>query len=181
MNNLQARNFLPATLVAGLLSLTAAAAFAQEGDDARVSRGPAGRAVAFCDGFAQEAILTNTQNSPVSTASAAFVTMPNTTINGGGSGGGIDLYTVTFSGQASATGGGFWEIQAQVSVNGGAFIDMNPNDPNTFHSGNPAQTNTMTWCREIAAASTQFRIVWRKLGGGAAIVDDYLMRVERSN
>jgi hypothetical protein len=39
----------------------------------------------------------------------------------------------------------------------------------------------MTWCRRLAANATTFRIVWAKFGGGVAIADDYLMRVERSN
>jgi hypothetical protein len=40
----------------------------------------------------------------------------------------------------------------------------------------------MTWCKRLAAANgTTFRIVWAKLGGGVAILDDFLMRVERSD
>lgn len=139
------------------------------------------RALGTCDGFAQEAVLTNTQNAAAATTSGVFVTMPSTVISGGGSGGGIDLYTVTLSGEASAAGGGSYEVQAQVSINGGRYINMHPSQPNTFHSGNFRQTHTMTWCREIDASSTTFRIVWRKVGGGTAYIDDYVMRVERSS
>ena len=174
------QNILGATALIGLFAgPMMTSTYAQDAD--RRAAGTASRALVFCDGGAQEAIRTNTQTSATLTSSPSFVTIPNTGINGGGSGGTTDLYTVTFSGQASATGGGFWEIQAQVSVNGGSFTDLNPTEENIFHSGNAAQTHTMTWCREINASSTQFRIVWRKVGGGTANVDNYVMRVERSN
>lgn len=162
-----------------LFGVSAAAMPAASAQTERTARTAQNRAIAFCEGFAQEYVNTRTQNTAFSTSSASFVEMPSTRIAGGASGD-IDLYTVTFSGQASATGGGYWEIQAQVSINGGPFINMNPNEPDTFHSGNPAQTHTMTWCREISGTPT-FRIVWRKALGGAAIIDDYTMRVERSN
>jgi hypothetical protein len=137
-----------------------------------------------CNGGVQEAVFTNTWNAPVNKAGAALAPVPFTTIPGGASGGAADtdLYTVTFSGEADGTVGGFWTAQAQVSVNGGAFVDIDPVGPNTFLTGTAAQTHTMTWCRRLAAAnSTTFRIVWAKFGGGVAILDDYLMRVERSN
>jgi hypothetical protein len=134
-----------------------------------------------CNGGAQEAVSTNTWNAPMTKAGAGIAPIPFTTIAGGGSGAGSDIYTVTFSGEADATGGGFWTAQAQVSVNGGAFVNIDPVGPNTFHSGTAAQTHTMTWCKRLSANSTTFRIVWSKIGGGLAVVDDYLMRVERSN
>jgi hypothetical protein len=136
-----------------------------------------------CNGGAQEAVFTNTWNAPVNKAGAAPAPIPFTTLPGGGSGGGADtdLYTVTFSAEADGTVGGFWTAQAQVSVNGGAFVDIDPVGPNTFLTGIDAQTHTMTWCRRLAANATAFRIVWAKFGGGVAIADDYLMRVERSN
>jgi hypothetical protein len=133
-----------------------------------------------CNGGVQEAIFTNTWNAPVNKAGAAIAPIPFTTIPGGGSGPGTDAYTVTFSGEADATVA-FWTAQAQVSVNGAAFVDIDPVGPNTFHTGTAAQTHTMTWCRRLSADTTTFRIVWSKLGGGVAIMDDYLMRVERSN
>ena len=162
---------------AGLLAAVTAAT-AQVGDTRRAATS---RAVGTCDGFAQEAILTNTQTTTQSTVSSTFVTMPSTTIDGGGSGGGVDLYTVTLSGEALTGGGGNYEVQAQVSVDGGPFFNMNPNQPDTFHSSGFRETHTMTWCREIDAGSTTFRIVWRKNGGGTAYIDDYTMRVERSS
>jgi hypothetical protein len=142
------------------------------------------KVLTFCDGGAQEAVITNTQDAPANTASAAFVVIPSTTLPGGASGaaGDLDTYTVTFSGEASATVGGLWEAVAQVSINGGAFVSMNPVGPNTYLTGTAAQTHTMTWCNRLGAtASTSFRIEWRKLGGGLAIIDDYTVRVERSN
>ena len=140
------------------------------------------RALGTCDGFAQEAIITNTQTTLATTSSPAFVTMPSTTIiDSVGSGDGVDLYTVTLSGEAFATGGGSIEVQAQVSINGGSFVSMHPAQPVTFHSGNLRHTHTMTWCREIDANNATFRIVWRKAGGGTANIDNYLMRVERSS
>ncbi len=162
---------------AGLLgAFNAATAQVSDTRTAAINRAPG-----TCDGFGQEAVSTNTQNASTSTSSAVFGGLATTSIPGGGSGGGVDLYTITFSGEASASGGGSIEVQAQVSINGGAFINIEPVGPNTFHSGNAAQTHTMTWCREIVANSTNFRIVWRKVGGGTAFMDDYLMRVERSN
>jgi hypothetical protein len=171
----------------GLLAATAliaaalgGSAFAQDrSKDAKDSK-----TLVICDGGVQEGILTNTENALFSTASAVAVAIPGTTIPGGASGaaGDSDLYTITLSGEASATSGGSWTAQAQVSVNGGAFVNINPVGPNTFHSGNKAQTHTMTWCtRVVATASTSFRVVWAKIGGGLAQLDDYTMRVERSN
>jgi hypothetical protein len=66
-------------------------------------------------------------------------------------------------------------------VNGGAFVPIDPVGPNTFLTGPAAQTHTMTWCKRLIANSTVFRIVWSKLGGGAAQVDDYAMLVQRFN
>ena len=89
---------------------------------------------------------------------------------------------MTLSGEANATvAGSFWTAQAQVSVNGGAFVNIDPVGPNTFHTGVVAQTHTMTWCKRLSANATTFRVVWSKIGGGVAILDDYLMRVERSD
>jgi hypothetical protein len=136
-----------------------------------------------CNGGVQEAVFTNTWNAPVNKAGAVLAVIPFTTIPGGPSGAGLDTYTVTLSGEADGTvAGSSWTAQAQVSVNGGAFVNIDPVGPNTFLTGTAAQTHTMTWCRRLSAANgTTFRIVWSKLGGGVAILDDYLMRVERSD
>ena len=149
-----------------------------------VERTSGSRALTFCDGGAQEAVLTNTQNTQVTTASGVFVPIPSTTLPGGSSGaiGDTDAYTLTFSGEAGNTGGGSWEIKGQVSVDGGPFVDIDPVDSNTFQSGNPRQTHTMTWCRRLAApVNTNFQVVWRKVGGGSAIVDGFLIQVQRSD
>jgi len=79
------------------------------GKRATGERGAASQALVECDGFAQEAVFTNTRNDLAITGSSGFVVIPDTTIPGGGSGD-ADLYTVTFSGEASATLGGNWEI-----------------------------------------------------------------------
>src|SRR5215207_9582507 len=70
-----------------------------------------------CSGGAQEAVVTNTQNAPTSSASAVAVPIPDTTIQAGASGpaNDFDLYTVTLSGEAAGSSGGFWTAQAQVS------------------------------------------------------------------
>ena len=166
----------------GLLGLMLApAALAEDGEGQS-------RAVVGCAGGAQEFVNTITQNAPTSTASTVFVAIVDTTIAGGASGGAADAdtYTVTFGGEADATGGDAWNVQARVSVNGGAFTSINPTGPNTFHRGNNARTNSMTWCvRVAAAASTTFRIEWARtdLGpaGGTANLDDYIVQVQRSN
>jgi hypothetical protein len=166
------RNALLATLLATTLFAGAGVAAA---DDAPP-------ALRVCNGGVQEAVFAQTWNAPVNKAGAALAPVPFTTIPGGPSGAGSDLYTVTFSGEADGTvAGSFWTAQAQVSVNGGAFVDIDPVGPNTFLTGTAAQTHTMTWCKRLSANGTAFRIVWAKLGGGVAILDDYLMRVERSN
>ena len=165
------------TLTAALAVFSSTAALAAESDRA-------GRVLTFCAGGAQEIINGSTQNAPASVAGiAAPAVMPFTTVAGGPSGVGADLYVVTFSGEANNTAGGFWTIQAQVSVGGAAFVDIDPVGPNTFHQGNLAETHTMTWCRRISANSTVFRIVWDKIGGAAstAVIDDYTMLVERSD
>ena len=172
--------------VTAMVASTAITSTIAQGDEnggktAVGERGAISTTLALCDGGAQESVFTNAQNVPASTASISFVVIPSTTVPGGTSGD-ADTYTVTFSGEASATVGGNWEIQAQVSVNGGAYSNMNPVGPNTFHTGTTRETHTMTWCnRFTASTSARFRVVWRKIGGGAAIVDDYVMRVERSN
>ena len=171
-----ALSVLAMATVAGLYSATTAFA---------ASDGKAGKVQTICTGGAQELVNGTTQNAAAAVNFAAGLQfMPFTTIAGGASGGAgdADLYVVTFSGEASATGGNEWTAQAQVSVNGGAFANMDPIGPNTFHNGNSPETHTMTWCRRIAATNTTvFRIVWRKLGAGTAIIDDYTMLVERSN
>ena len=178
MTKTLARNFLALTALAGLFSITAIPSAVA--DDPGVPP----QVVPCFVGGAQESVNGTTRNFPTVTASALPVLMPNTTILGGGSGaaGTTDLYILTFSGEASATGGGSWLAQAQYNVNGGAFLPMNPVGPNTFHSGNAAQTHTMTWCKRIEASNvTNFRIIWSKVGGGTAIIDDYLTKVERSD
>jgi hypothetical protein len=140
------------------------------------------RAVTTCTGGAQEFVNGITNNGPVATG-AALAIMPFTTLAGGPSGGAgdADLYVVTHSVQSFNTVGA-WTAQAQVSVNGGAFFPIDPVGPNVMHTGATRETNTMTWCRRIAAAnSTVFRIVWGKIGGGAVTADNYLTKVERSN
>src|SRR5687768_13069971 len=64
-----------------------------------------------CNGGIQEAIFTNTWNAPVNKAGVALAPIPFTTIAGGPSGDGTDAYTVTFSGEADGTSGGFWTAQ----------------------------------------------------------------------
>ena len=141
------------------------------------------RELAFCNGGAQEAVNGGVQNTPASTALASFAALPSSQFEAGGSGGAadFDLYKVTLSGEGDNTAGGF-EVQAQFSVNGGAFSNMRPIGPATFHSGTNESTNSMTWCRSIAASATlTIRIIWRKFGGGTAFLDDYTVLVERSN
>ena len=94
-----------------------------------------------------------------------------------------DLYVVTLSGEAdNSAAGGFSTLQAQASINGGAFVNMNPSGPNTFLQSTVAETNTMTWCRRIAAAnSVVIRVIWQHFGAGVSILDDYTVLVHRSN
>ena len=164
------------TLTAALAVFSSTAALAGES-------GRASRVLTFCSGGAQEFINGSTQNAAAAVnVAAGLQIMPFTSVAGGASGGDSDLYVVTFSGEASGNGGGFWTVQAQVNVDGGGFVNMDPIGPDTFHQGNPAVTHTMTWCRRINAANTTvFRIVWQKFVAGNAIIDDYTMLVERSN
>ena len=181
MTKLLARNLLVATALLGLLSstaITSAQIVVVPPDTAPPEVNPC------FSGGAQEAVHGTNRNFAATTAAAAPVVMPNTTILGGPSGaaGTTDLYILTFSGQAFATGGGSWLAQGQYQVNGGGFLPMNPVGPNTFHNGNAAETHTMTWCKRIEASNaTNFRIIWSKVGGGLAGIDDYLTVVERSD
>ena len=170
--------FLTALAASASLLAAVTSATAQVGE---TRRSQSAEVVGFCDGFDQEAAFSNTENDVKSTASPGFVTMPSTLIDGGGSGGTTDLYTVTLSGEALISGGGNYQVQAQVSIDGGPFINMSPNQPSVFHSNNLREVHTMTWCRQINASTTDFRIVWRKNFGGTAFIDNYLMRVERSD
>ena len=134
----------------------------------RTGRGT--KASALCDGGAQEAVITNSQNTQASTYLYCFrgYSIHDAAGRRQWRRWRCDTYTVTFSGEAATTGGGSWEIRGQVSVNGGAFVDIDPVDSNTFQSGNPRQTHTMTWCRRL---DCQFRRFprglaqgWRRLG-----------------
>jgi hypothetical protein len=148
-------------------------------DDARTAR-----TVVTCTGGAQELVNVRTSNSPVTSASTAFVAIPETTVAGGGSGGSTDFdtYIVTFAGEANNLTAGSWTARALVSVNGGAATVINPNGPNTFHSGKKANNNSMTWCVRVAAAtSTTFHIEWAVSSGSTAQIDDYTTVVQRSN
>jgi hypothetical protein len=147
-----------------------------------VMQGESHAAVTACRGGAQEAVSGSTNNAPVVNAGGLAV-LPFSIVSGGASGavGDSDLYVVTWSGQSINTVGA-WTAQAQVSINGGAFVSIDPVGPNIMHTGATPETNTMTWCRRLAATgSTSFRIVWAKIGGGAVTVDNYLTMVERSD
>ena len=137
-----------------------------------------------CVGLAQEFVNGGTQNAPVS-SNAALAILPFSTFSAGASGavGDADLYVVTLSGEAdnTAAGGGF-TVQAQASINGGAFFNMGPNGPNTFLQSTVAETNTMTWCNRFAASnSLVIRVIWSHFGAGVSILDDYTVLVHRSN
>ena len=89
--------------------------------------------------------------------------------------------TLSGEGDNSAVGGGF-DVQAQASINGGAFFDMAPDGPNTFLQSTVAETNTVTWCNRFRATnSVVIRILWSHFGAGFSILDDYTVLVHRSN
>jgi hypothetical protein len=170
MNKRAIQKLLRGSTLVGLFSLgTAPNAWAQT--------------LALCNGGAQEALSGIVQIATASTAAVAFSTLPSSAIEAGASGGATDddLYKVTLSGEGDNTAGGF-EVQAQFSINGGAFSNMRPVGPATFHSGTNESASSMTWCRRLAAsASLRIQIIWRKVGGGTAFLDDYTVLVERSN
>jgi hypothetical protein len=146
--------------------------------------GPTGiaRAAAVnCNGDAQKAVLTTISTSNLSTASTTFEVIPGAAISVATGGAVTDTYVVTFAGEASATGGGNWEVEAQRSIDGGAFSLMPPVTSVTFQSGNKAAAHSMTWCNRVSATtSVDFQIVWRKIGGGTANIGAYTMQVQRS-
>ena len=99
-----------------------------------------------------------------------------------------DTYVVTFSAQANnSQAGTSWLAQAQYAISGGSgWVDMDPVGPVTFHSGSVAQTHAMTWCKRLQVPpcsvpgcnnSVVFQIIWYKVGGGNAIVDDFTLQV----
>jgi hypothetical protein len=165
-------------MLVGAFSLAAVPAALGQEEGGRASN----RTFVGCFGANQEFINGGTQNAPVTTT-AALALLPFSTFAAGASGGAgdADLYVVTLAGEGDNTAGGF-TVQAQMSVNGGAFFDMSPDGPNTFLESTIAETNSMTWCRRVVATgSATIRIVWGKFGGGTAILDDYTVLVERSN
>ena len=134
-----------------------------------------------CNGGVQKAILSTISVSNFSTSSSAFVAIPGASISVTTGGAVSDVYSVTFSGEASATGGGSWEVEAQRSIDGGAFDLIPPGTIITFHSGNNGAANSMSWCTRLSATTNlDFRILWRKLGGGTANIGAYTMQVLRS-
>jgi hypothetical protein len=172
MNRTAVQRLLTVSAMVGAFSL--AAATTALGQDART--------FTSCFGAAQEFVNGGTQNAAVASG-AALAVLPFSTFSAGASGaaGDTDLYVVTLSGQADNTAGGF-TVQAQASINGGAFFNMNPVGPNIFLQSTVAETNTMTWCNRIGATqSLVIRINWGKFGGGVAILDNYTALVHRSN
>jgi hypothetical protein len=160
------------TAALGLVSATAASAIEASA-----------RAPIACFGGAQEFVNHITDNTARARPPGAAGVMPSTAISGGPSGAGSDVYVVTFSGEASIPpgGAGFWTAQAFYNVGAGP-VPMDPIGPNTFHSGVPPQTHTMTWCRRLSVPNNVvFTIVWQKFGAGPAVIDDSTMRVERSD
>ena len=116
------------------------------------------------------------RRSPVS-----IVPIADAQISAGASGffGDLDTYIVTFSGESDSSAGA-WEIEAEVSINGGAFANINPTGPNTFQFGKQTNSPSMTWCTRVqATASAVFRMHWRHIDGGTANLDDYTMTVRR--
>ena len=168
------------TIAIGAFSLAAAtAAFAQENGGASASA----ETFTGCVGGFQEFVNGGTQNAPSATAAAAILPFSTFSAGPAGPAGDADLYVVTLSGEAdnTAAGGGF-TVQAQASVNGGAFFNLDPIGPNTFLQSTVAETNTATWCRRLAATgSVVIRIIWTHFGPGSSILDDYTVLVHRSN
>jgi hypothetical protein len=165
------RNLLQAAALAGVVTLAAQTIALAE--------------VVTCVGGALEQTIVVTQNDPDTLAdNAGNQVLNNSVINAGASGGNPDTYIVTLSGEAdNTTAGGFFSVQAQVRVDGGPWIDINPNSPNTFHQGPTQTTASMTWCTRVQAnASAAIRILWDSVGpGNTATLDDYTVMVQRLN
>ena len=173
----------PISLIVTISTLSLAAATAAGGEENGGASASAETFVSCVGGF-QEFVNGGTQNAPVASAAAAAI-LPFSTYSAGAAGpaGDADLYVVTLSGEAdnTAAGGGF-TVQAQASVNGGAFFNLDPSGPNTFLQSTVAETNTATWCRRLAATnSVVIRILWNHFGAGSSILDDYTVLVHRSN
>ena len=150
------KKLLAVPALVGVFSLAAATTALGQEADAGAKATP--QTFTGCFGGAQEFVNGGTQNAPSFRGAGAGI-LPFSTFSAGASGrlaGDTDLYVVTLSGEAdnSAAGGGF-TVQAQASINGGIFFNMNPNGPNTFLQSTVAETNTMTWCRRIAAANRE--------------------------
>jgi hypothetical protein len=142
---------------------------------------PAEAAAINCNGGTTKAVFNTIADANFSTSSTTFELIPGASISVPLSGALSDTYTLTFSGQASATGGGSWDVEAVRSIDGGAFGLIPPVRVITFHSGNKPDANSMTWCNRISArTSIDFRVLWRKTGGGTAAIGGYTMQVVRS-
>lgn len=162
--------FLRLLIVVGLLDMSVAAWIAQ-----------AEGAAVNCNGGATKAVLSTIADSNFSTSATTFDVVPGAIISVPLSATASDTYTVTFSGQASATGGGSWDIEAQRSIDGGTFGLIPPVKVLTFHSGNKPDANSMTWCIRVSAATNvDFRILWRKVGGGTANIGGYTLQIVQS-
>ena len=138
-----------------------------------------GAGATLCVGGAQEYVNSTTNNAVASNFSPVATQMPYSYMNASSNGaaGDTDLYTVTWSGQSSSLIG-YWTAQAQIRINVGAFINMDPVGPNKMYSG----TNTMTWCKRMAAdVRADVRIIWAKVGVGSVTIDNYVTRLEQSN
>lgn len=162
------------------VALVCGAANVAAGEEREGGRGEA-KELSHCDGGVQQSVFANAENKRATTTSNRFVPLPNATVPGGGGGGSVDTYIVTLSGQASKTGGdGQIRVQALLSIDGGPFAtSLAPAGETVFHSGSDKQVHTMTWCYRVNAGTTDFRIRWRSTGGGTAVLDNYVVKVER--
>ncbi len=143
-----------------------------------------------CDGGSLEGYDARTSSYTFTKAGASWALITNAQVSSGPSGSLFDrdTYAVTFSAQANnSQAGTSWLAQAQYAITGGSgWVDMDPVGPVTFHSGSVAQTHTMTWCERLFVpqcsvpgcdTSIVFQIIWYKVGGGNAIVDDFTLQV----
>jgi hypothetical protein len=170
------RNLLQATALAGVVTL-APQSIAQAQEAAKL--------LINCVGGAAEAVIVRTKNSPdtlLDTAPARA--LDNSQINAGASTGNADTYILTLSGEAdNNTAAGSFTVQGQIRIDEGAWTNIHPNGPNTFHQGTNATTASMTWCIRVeASVSAALRIVWNSIGAGnTATLDDYTVMVQRLN
>jgi hypothetical protein len=178
-------------IVACSLGLTVVAGAQNEPESEKGSHSSRGvssvdpQTTTICDGSAQNAVVQNLNDAPVSKAEGNTVAaLPGSALPVFVPTGDGDIVTVTLTGEAAMTGASDLDrIEMQARMDG---VPMEPRpDLVGFHSGNGQDSNSAMWCQFVGEGSHTVEIFWRALdvaplGTVTGTMDEYIVRAEVS-